>query len=173
VATPKKHLNLIAGLRFMIEGAIQMNGKECLTIGEAAKRTGLTTQGIRFYERHGLLPKIGRTHTGYRLFGPDVLRRLEFIRQARQVGLSLNEIKEILAMGKTGRAPCCRVRELLAGRLEELDRSIAEMSNFRNRLRLFLAGIASMPDQADTSQNVCVLIESAPAGLGNKGRFRP
>jgi DNA-binding transcriptional MerR regulator len=149
-----------------------MIGK-ALTIGQAAKSTGLTTQGIRFYEGRGLLTKVGRTHTGYRFFGPEALRRLEFIKQARRVGLSLDEIKEVLAMSRAGHAPCCRVRELLSAKLEELERAIADMSAFRNELRRFLAQIARTPGQADTSQKVCVLIESAPDRLKRQRRSRP
>jgi MerR family copper efflux transcriptional regulator len=132
-----------------------------MTIGEVASRAGLTTQGIRYYEHQGLLPKAHRTHTGYRLHGPEVLNRLGFIKQARHLGLSLDEIRRILRMSQAGRAPCCEVRELLAGKLEQLDRTIAELSRFRQELRQFLAGIARMPDQADTSQRVCALIETA------------
>jgi DNA-binding transcriptional MerR regulator len=136
-------------------------GDRGMTIGEVAERTGLTTQGIRYYEREGLLPKTSRTHTGYRIYGPEVLSRLAFIKQARRLGLSLGEVKQILRMNDSGRAPCCQVRELLAGKLEELDRTIAELSRFRDQLRRFLSKIAGMPDQADTSEHVCRLIQVA------------
>ncbi len=101
-----------------------------MTIGELARRVGLTTQGIRYYEREGLLPRISRTHIGYRIYEPEVLSRLSFIKQARHLGLSLGEVKEILRMSHLGRAPCCRVRDLLAGKLKELDRKIAELLGF-------------------------------------------
>ena len=130
-----------------------------MTIGEVADRTGLTTQGIRYYEREGLLPKTNRTHTGYRMYGPEALSRLAFVKQARRLGLSLGEVRQILRMSDSGRAPCCQVRELLAGKLEELDRTIAELSRFRDQLRRFLSKIAGMPDQADTSDQVCRLVE--------------
>ncbi len=133
-----------------------------MTIGNVASRVGLTTQAIRYYEREGLIPQPGRTHTAYRMYGPEVLGRLSFIKQARLLGLSLNEIKQILRMSEAGHAPCCRVRELLAGKLEELDRAIADLTRFREELRRFLAKTARMPDQADTSPQVCALIQSAP-----------
>ena len=132
-----------------------------MTIGEVADRTGLTTQGIRYYERGGLLPATSRTHTGYRMYGPGVLSRLAFIKQARRLGLSLRDIKQILRMSDSGRAPCCQVRELLAGKLEELDRTIAELSRFRDQLRRFLSKITGMSDQADTSEHVCRLVQMA------------
>lgn len=132
-----------------------------MTIGEVADRTGLTTQGIRYYERQGLLPATSRTHTGYRMYGSEVLSRLAFIKHARRLGLSLGEAKQILRMSDSGRAPCCQVREMLAGKLEELDRTIAELSRFRVQLRRFLSQIAGMADQADTSDQVCQLIQMA------------
>jgi len=132
-----------------------------MTIGEVAERTGLTRQGIRYYEREGLLPATRRTHTGYRMYGPDVLSRLAFIKQAGRLGLSLREVKQILRMSDSGRAPCCQVRELLAGKLEKLDRTIAGLSRFRDQMRRFLSKIAGMADQADTSEQVCRLVQMA------------
>jgi len=159
-------LNLIAATRFIIKAMQQreMPGQG-MRIGEVADRTGLTAQAIRYYEREGLLPLPIRTHTGYRVYGPEVLGRLGFIKQARRLGLSLNEIKQILRMSEAGRAPCCKVRELLAGKLEELDRTIAELSRFREELQRFLEAIARMPDQADTSRQICGLIQMAPNAL--------
>jgi DNA-binding transcriptional MerR regulator len=153
-------LNLIAATEFIITRmGIPARG---MRIGEVADRTGLTAQAIRYYEREGLLPQPVRAHTGYRLYGAEVLGRLGFIKQARRLGLSLSEIRQILQMSQAGRAPCCKVRELLAGKLEELDRTIAELSRFREELRRFLEAIARMPDQADTSRQICSLIEMAP-----------
>ncbi len=134
-----------------------------MKIGEVAARTGLTAQAIRYYEREGLLPRASRTHTGYRLYGPEALNRLAFIKQARQLGLSLEEIKRVLDMSDSGRAPCCQVRTLLAGKLEHLDRTIAELVTLRDQLRRFLSKIAGMPDQADASGHICRLIQVAAA----------
>ncbi len=136
-----------------------------ITIGQVGKQTGVSTQAIRYYEREGLVPKPLRTHTGYRMYGPEVLGRLNFIRTARTLGLSLDEIKEIFRMSRAGRAPCCRVRELLADKLDGLNRRIAELSRFRKELRGFLRKLSGVPDQADTSQHICALIEMAPSLL--------
>ncbi len=136
-----------------------------MTIGELADRAGLTAQTIRYYEREGLLPAPNRTHTAYRVYGTEVLGKLSFIKQAQRLGLSLKEIRQILDMSRVGHAPCCRVRELLAGKVEELERTIAELSRFREELRRFLVKIGKLPDQADTSRQVCALIEIAPSLL--------
>ena len=132
-----------------------------MTIGEIAKQTGLTTQAIRYYEQEGLVPKPERTHTGYRMYRAEALVRLNFIRTARTLGFALDEIKEILRMAAAGRAPCSRVREMLANKLEELNRRIAELQRFREELRIFLRELSKIPDQADTSRRICVLIETA------------
>ena len=146
-----------------------------MTIGAVAERSGVTTQAIRYYEGEGLLPAPERTHTGYRMYGPDVLGRLNFIRQARSLGLSLEEIKEIFRMSKAGRAPCCQVRELLSGKLGDLNKRIAELSRFRDDLQRFLNQLSDVPDQADASQRVCTLIEMAPISLSplEPSRERP
>ncbi len=136
-----------------------------MTIGKVAERTGVSAQAIRYYEREGLLPAPDRTHTGYRLYGSDVVGRLSFIRQARALGLSLAEVKEIFSLSEGRNAPCCRVRELLTEKLDGLDQRIAELTRFRSELRGFLRKLADTPDQSDASLQVCQLIEIAPPSL--------
>ena len=136
-----------------------------MTIGKVAKRSGISTQAIPYYEREGLLPQPDRTHTGYRLYGMEVVGRLNFIRQARALGLSLDEIKEIFRLSEAGSAPCCRVRELLAGKVDDLNRRIGELTRFRGELQGFLRNLENVPDQSDASSHVCQLIEIAPASL--------
>ena len=139
-----------------------------MTIGKVAKEVDMTTEAIRFYEHEGLLARPARTHTGYRLYGPETIGRLRFIKKARHLGLSLKEIKEIFAMTRVGHAPCCQVRELLDGKFEDLDRRIKELTQFRAQLKRFISEIAKMPDQADGSRQVCALIEIAPLPESNE-----
>ena len=136
-----------------------------MTIGKVAEQTGVSTQAIRYYEREGLLPAPSRTHTGYRLYGAEVVGRLNFIRQARALGLSLGEVREIFRLSEGGNAPCCRVRELLSKKLDDLTHRITELTRFRSELRGFLRKLANVPDQADASSQVCQLIEIAPSSL--------
>ena len=131
-----------------------------MTIGRVAAQTGVSAQAIRHYEREGLLPAPNRTHTGYRLYGTEVVGRLNFIRQARALGLSLGEIREIFRLSEAGSAPCCRVRELLSEKLDDLDRRIAELTRFRSELHGFLRKLANVPDQSDASSH-----EIAPPSL--------
>lgn len=86
-------------------------------IGELARRSGLSTKTLRFYEVEGLLPEPPRTPGGYRDYPPDTVDRLKLIRRGQAAGLALTEIKTILAIRDGGRAPCSHVRELLTERL--------------------------------------------------------
>lgn len=136
-----------------------------MTIGKAAEQAGVSAQAIRYYEREGLLPAPFRTHTGYRLYGAETVGRLNLIRQARALGLSLEEVKEIFRLSEGRNAPCCRVRELLSKKLDDLDRRIADLTRFRSELHGFLRQLANVPDQSDASSHVCQLIELAPASI--------
>ena len=69
-----------------------------LTIGKVAERAGVGVETVRFYEREGLLDEPTRTASGYRQFDEDVIRRLEFISRAKELGFTLNEIKELLSL---------------------------------------------------------------------------
>src|SRR5919198_614719 len=78
--------------------------------GEVARAGGVNLETIRYYERRGLLPKPPRTTSGYRTFGADAVRRLRFIKNAQDLGFSLREIKELLALRLDARTSCADVR---------------------------------------------------------------
>jgi DNA-binding transcriptional MerR regulator len=84
-----------------------------LKIGELAQRAGVTAKAIRFYERKGVLPPAKRAPTGYRLYGDDAVEMLCFVKQATGLGLTLAEIKDIIAIRRGGRPPCAHVHRLL------------------------------------------------------------
>ena len=84
-----------------------------LKIGQLAARAGVTAKAIRFYEAAGVLPRPARGANGYRLYGPDALDMLEFVKRATGLGLTLAEIKEIIAIRQGGRPPCAHVHRLL------------------------------------------------------------
>ena len=82
-------------------------------IGELAAELGLNPKTIRYYEAIGLLPEPRRTPAGYRCYGVDDRERLRFIAQAKAIGLSLQEISEILAIRQAGNPPCRHVAAVL------------------------------------------------------------
>ena len=106
-----------------------------MRIGELASRTGITTKTIRFWESTGLLADPPRSPSGYRDYGPGAIDRLEFIRHAQTAGLTLDEIRQVLAISDAGRPPCEHVGELIHRHLSDLDQRIRELTATRRRLR--------------------------------------
>lgn len=107
---------------------------QLLTIGEAAERTELTAKAIRLYERKGLLPPPRRSDAGYRLYSHDDLAVLAFIRRARTLNLSLDEIAGILDLQRGGEQPCARVLAILDTRIADIDRTVADLTQLRQSL---------------------------------------
>ncbi len=136
-----------------------------LTIGELAARTGFSPRTIRYYEAVGLLPPPRRSPSGYRLYGPEDIGRLEFIRKARAVGLRLAEIREVLALRQTGEPPCDRVLGLLDAKVAALDAQIRQLQTLRRQL---LALRRKGPRVARRGC-VCGIIESAKVPVSPAG----
>jgi MerR family mercuric resistance operon transcriptional regulator len=103
-------------------------------IGEAAKRTALTIDTIRFYERRSLLPKTERTEGRFRLFTEEDLLRLQFIRQMQGLGFSLQEIKQLLDLRTRKVEACSAVRELLGTKLQTIRTKIRELQELESEL---------------------------------------
>src|SRR5262249_40680181 len=98
-----------------------------LKIGEVSARSGLSVKALRYYGDIGIVRPHRRTRSGYRLYNPDVLKHLAFVRSAQALGLSLGEIREVIAMRDRGEAPCSHVLALIQRRAEELDERIVEL----------------------------------------------
>ncbi len=105
-----------------------------ITVGAAAKAAGVSAKAVRLWEAKGLLPAAERTEAGYRLFTHSDASVLRFIRQAKTLGLTLPEIKDILDLQRQGATPCTRVAELLDVRLAEIDRTLADLRALRHSL---------------------------------------
>lgn len=108
-----------------------------LRIGEVAERAGVSIDAVRYYERRRLLPAAPRTEGGFRLFTAETVERVRFIKQAQELGFSLDEIGELLTTG--GAEECRRVRDHLKVKLTELDGRIRLMQDFRKTLARHLA----------------------------------
>jgi len=106
-------------------------------IGEVALRAGVSIDAVRYYERRRLLPAAPRTEGGFRLFTPDTVERVRFIKRAQELGFSLDEISELIATG--GARECKRVRDHLKVKLSEVDERIRLMQDFRKTLARHLA----------------------------------
>jgi len=93
---------------------------------------------VRYYERRSLLPRASRSNGGFRLFLPETVERVQFIKHAQEMGLSLEEIAQLLET-RGGAAECQKVRDLLRGKLAELDERMNKMRAFRRTLSKHLA----------------------------------
>lgn len=112
-------------------------------IGDLARRAGLSAKTVRYYESIGLLGDPVRTESGYRTYDAADLERLQFIGAAKLLGLTLQEIKDVLETWQSGTAPCSMVANLVDEKLSELDRRIEQMTRFRDELRAYMARVAA------------------------------
>ncbi|HEX8473072.1 MAG TPA: heavy metal-responsive transcriptional regulator [Pyrinomonadaceae bacterium] len=131
--------------------------EKMLKIGEVSKQSGVGIEALRFYERSGLLGRTARTESGYRIYDPEVLERLEFIKRAQVLGFSLDEIKQVINEKRAGHSPCAAVREIVRRRLQELDERMREMNRYRDDLA---AALAKWDEAGEVEGHICGLIEA-------------
>ena len=140
-----------------------------LLAGEAAKRLSIGVQTLHYYEREGLIPAPPRSESGYRLYTPELVERVRFIRKAQALGLPLDEIRDVLRLADQGASPCGRVQRALGDTLAEVDRRLEQLQSFRRDLAalvdraadLGVPGAERSPTSRGTGQ-VCVIVEQAP-----------
>ncbi len=129
-----------------------------MRIGELAEGSGVSAKTIRYYEDIGLVPPARRLASGYRDCEPSMLERLAFIRGAQAVGLSLGEIRGIVALRDDGQTPCGHVLDLLRTRSAVLDRRIDELRALRGELNRLVARAEAL-DPADCDpERICHLV---------------
>ena len=128
-----------------------------MRIGELADRLGVNPKTIRYYESIGLLPEPERTASGYRDYDEGAVDQLTFIRTAQRLGVTLDEVKEILGLRERGEAPCAYVRGVLDTQVDTIDRRIAELQALRGQLTELAAEADNLPP-ADVGI-ACQLIE--------------
>jgi MerR family copper efflux transcriptional regulator len=106
-----------------------------ITTGTAARRAGVGIDTIRYYEREGLLPEPQRRASGYRDYGPDVVERLRFIRRAKDLGFTLEDIRELLALSTDRKRGVKTVKQRAEARLSEVEQRIRELQRMRRGLK--------------------------------------
>jgi len=135
-----------------------------MKIGELARATGFKDRTIRYYERQGLLPDPGRTPSGYREYGAEDLDRLQFVRQAKRLGLSLEEIKGILRVHDRREATCSHVCSLLDQKLAQVDVLIRDLRAFRKELAQLRERADASADCRPSGGRICRIIENSGFG---------
>ncbi|MEM8806352.1 MAG: heavy metal-responsive transcriptional regulator [Cyanobacteria bacterium P01_G01_bin.38] len=128
-----------------------------LRIGEIKNRSHLPVKTIRYYEELGLIQATKRTEGGFRLFSPDVLPRLAFIKRAQKLGLSLQEIGDILAIHDQGNLPCHEVKHKFQAKIHQINEQIEQLSLLKTQLETLMTA----PTDSDfVDESICPIIES-------------
>lgn len=105
-----------------------------MRIGELARATGTKAETIRYYEREGILPAADRTDSNYRDYSDEHLATLTFVRRARELGFSMAQVRELLALSDHDDKPCEDVDQLVQRQLLEVERKISDLSALRDEL---------------------------------------
>ena len=139
-----------------------------ITIGELSRRTGVVIETIRYYERTGLLPSPQRSESGRRLYDDKAVRRLNLVRQSRDLGLGVREISELLALSDEPDASCMAAVEIARRQVAAIDVKI-------KRLRIMRRELATVVEECsgtivDDCRIIAALTHSKPGRLSTKLR---
>lgn len=126
-----------------------------MTIGHLSEKSKTDAQTIRYYERQGLLLKPLRTESNYRIYANDTIERLTFIRRAKEIGFSLNDIRVLLGMVDGRVSRCAEVQEFAVTRLSKIKSQIADLKAMEETL-------SNLVKQCATSEEIleCPILET-------------
>lgn len=105
-----------------------------LNIGEVAKQTGITVAAVRFYEKQGLIDAPLRSDSGYRQYPENTIKRVRFIQNAKEVGFTLKDIGELLALRQEPGTSCTDIKLRATQKIEEVDQKINDLNRIRTAL---------------------------------------
>jgi MerR family copper efflux transcriptional regulator len=126
-----------------------------MTIGQLARRAGVGVETVRFYEREGLLEEPTRRPSGYRQYGEDVVARLRFIRRAKELGFTLKETAELLALRLDPQTTCAEVKQKAREKLDDIETKINDLQRIKQAL---LEVTASCPGRGPGS--ACPILDA-------------
>src|SRR5687768_15117761 len=126
-----------------------------MPIGAVAREAGVNAQTLRYYERRGLLPKTTRLASGYREYDPATVRLVRFIKNAQELGFTLNEIRELIALRANRSHSAEDVRRVATRKIEEMDRRIRQLTEMKGEL-------AALVEQCNATRckDDCVIIDA-------------
>lgn len=129
-----------------------------MRIGDLASRAGLTVKTLRFYETIGVLSEAARTPAGYRDYDDSALARLRFVKAAQAAGLTLAEIRQVIAVRDSDGPPCQHVTGLLDAHATDLDRRITELTTLRKDITALRDRAGTLDQAACDPAGVCHVI---------------
>ncbi|MEH1924918.1 heavy metal-responsive transcriptional regulator [Nostoc sp.] len=136
--------------------------KKLLLIGQVTDLTGIPIRTIRYYESLGLINSLRRTEGGFRQFSLDVLTRLAFIKRAQNLGLSLEEIGNILQVYDQGQTPCGEIKEKLEEKVLQIDCQIDQLLTLRSEIKGLLSGWKNISNHNEDT--ICPIIQNTSTG---------
>jgi DNA-binding transcriptional MerR regulator len=128
-------------------------------IGEVSAQTGQSTKTIRYYEEINLTPSAERTANGYRIYSEEDVDRLRFIRSARALDFSLEDIEEILAFRDREEPPCQYVMDLMKDHIERISDRIKELERLRGELGHLVEVGLTLPEDIQMKSCICHVIQ--------------
>jgi MerR family copper efflux transcriptional regulator len=126
-----------------------------LTIGEVAEQTKVHIETLRYYERRGLVAKPPRSISNYRRYPENVVPRVRFIKRAQELGFSLNDIKELLALRAAPEIGCAVARAHAEAKIQEIDNKISSLTAMKEALSTLVAQCSGEGPLTD-----CPILES-------------
>lgn len=144
-----------------------------LKIGEVAEFSQLPIKTVRYYEELGLLtPTVSRSDSNYRLFEPNVLTRLAFIRRSQSLGLTLREIQDILQVHDEGKLPCGEIKSNLERKVQQINEQIASLELLRDDLTHLLGDWQQFSESDIPAQTICPNLEAASNSFPDLTRWQ-
>jgi len=120
-----------------------------LSIGQVAKRTGVTVETMRFYEKQGLITVPQRSDCGYRQYPPEMVKRVRFIQHAKEVGFTLKEIDELLALRRKPGTSCADIKLRAAQKVQEVDQKLNDLKRIRGALQRMIMKCSGRGDLSE------------------------
>jgi MerR family transcriptional regulator, copper efflux regulator len=121
-------------VRYRVYSLSQEADMERLTIGEVAKQAHVRIETLRYYERTGLVASPPRSESNYRLYPQETVRRVQFIKRAQELGFSLKEIMELLALRATPETPCVDIRRRALDKITTIEEKIQALHAMKHAL---------------------------------------
>ncbi|NIR14493.1 MAG: MerR family DNA-binding protein [Desulfobacterales bacterium] len=135
-----------------------------LTIGELAMKANVGVETVRFYERQGLIEQPQRPEKGFRRYPPDTVGKIRFVRRAKELGFTLQEISELMNLRFDPHGACAEVRRIAEVKVLDIETRIADLEKIRTALRKL---VTACKGQGTISE--CPILEALDEGVGKQG----